>query len=320
MSDPDTWLVGAGPMARAYAKVLQGQERAFKVIGRGAQSAKDFAEATGVEVMTGGVEARLAEGGAPRAAIVSTGVDVLYANTLALLDAGTGRILIEKPAALYRKDLAHLADLARQKGAQLFVAYNRRFFQSVIEAQRLIDEDGGLQSISYDFTEIAARVGRMERPEEIKHHWLIANSTHVIDLAFYLAGAPQDWHAFRSGGLDWHPSSAVFAGAGVTEKGVLFSYSSNWNGPGRWGVELVTAKRRIVLRPMEKLAFVDEPMGAMQEPSLDYSLDEDYKPGLFEQVRLFLDGTDRGLCTIDEQLKHMDAYQTIAGYQEDYER
>ena len=303
-------------MARAYAKVLKGQNRAFHVVGRGAQSAAAFAEATGIEVITGGLKAKLDGGETPEAAIISTGVDVLYENALQLLQAGTKRILIEKPAALYRKELSHLNELAEQSGAQVFVAYNRRFFKSVVETQRLIDEDAGLQSISFDFTEIAQRIGRMERPEAIKHRWLLANSTHVIDLAFYLAGAPTDWQAYHSGSLPWHPSSAIFSGAGVTDRGVLFSYNSNWNGPGRWGLELVTAKRRIVLRPMEKLAFIDEPMGTVREPSLDYSLDENYKPGVFEQVQRFLDGNNGGLCSVSEQLKHMDAYQAIAGYEE----
>ena len=35
-----------------------------------------------------------------------------------------------------------------------------------------------------------------------------------------------------------------FVGAGETEKGVLFSYISNWESAGRWGIELLTKKRR----------------------------------------------------------------------------
>ena len=40
-------LIGTGPMAVAYAKVLQGQKIDFQVIGRGVASAQTFYEETG---------------------------------------------------------------------------------------------------------------------------------------------------------------------------------------------------------------------------------------------------------------------------------
>ena len=41
-------------------------------------------------------------------------------------------------------------------------------------------------------------------------------------------------------GLDWHSSSSQFCGSGITDKGALFSYSADWESPGRWGIEIKT--------------------------------------------------------------------------------
>lgn len=314
MEDSGFWLIGCGPMAQAYAKVLQGTGQAFRVIGRGEQSAKEFEAKVGIGVTTGGVQQALNLLGPPKHALVATGIETLAPLAQTLLEAGTKFILVEKPAGLSATEVDRLAALAANKGSQVFVAYNRRFFASVLEAQRLVEEDGGLLSITFDFTEMADRVGSQDRPQAVKERWLLANSTHVIDLAFHLAGTPVDWCAHRAGELEWHPAGAVFAGAGTTDRGVIFSYTANWTGPGRWGLELVTGKRRIVLRPMERLFGTEAALQQPEEIDIDLSLDQEYKPGLALQVRAFLTGNDPALCTIREHARMMPIYERVAGY------
>ena len=302
-------------MAQAYAKVLASQDHAFEVIGRGEDRAAQFRETTGIAARTGGLDFALENEPAPPHAIVATGIDTLYTVTNRLIDAGTKTILVEKPAGLSSADVEKLAQHADARDCRIFVAYNRRFFASVIEAKRLIEADGGLRSLSFDFTEMADRVGSQERPTEVKERWLLANSTHVIDLAFHLAGAPQDWAAYQAGTLEWHPTGAVFAGAGTTERGVVFNYTANWAGPGRWALELVTDKRRMVLRPMERLFANEAALQAPEEVPVDLSLDQQYKPGLALQVRAFLaGGSDPALCSIQEHARLMPAYERIGGY------
>ena len=48
MSVPDLWLIGAGPMAMAYAAVLDDLGVEYAVVGRGERSAAAFTSATGV--------------------------------------------------------------------------------------------------------------------------------------------------------------------------------------------------------------------------------------------------------------------------------
>lgn len=314
MNDPDVWLIGSGPMACAYSGVLKALGCNVTVVGRGASSAAAFREKTGIEVIEGGLQQALRMNKPPSQAIVATGVETLAGLTHSLLEAGVPRILVEKPAGLSATEVNSIADRAASSGSAVKVAYNRRFFASVLALRERIAEEGGLLSITFDFTEMPEKVNRLDRPQAIKERWLLANSTHVIDLAFHLAGPPRDWNAFHGGTLDWHPSAAFFAGAGTTDRGALFAYTANWAGPGRWGLELVTSRRRYILRPMERLAAVSAHMGPVEDVPLDLDLDQRFKPGLYRQVAAFLSGHDAEICGIEEHRGRMQIYERMGGY------
>lgn len=301
-------------MAVAYAKVLDALDRPFSTIGRGPDSASAFREKTGHDVIEGGLVQSLTQLPAPRTAILATDVESLPDLTELLIDAGVSAILVEKPAGLTSAQIARISAKAKVAQARVEVGYNRRFFGSVLALRDLLEEDGGLSSISFNFTEIPEKVNRPDRPEAVKTRWIIANSSHVIDLAFFLAGTPTDWHACRSRTLDWHPSGAVFAGSGVTDRNVAFSYTANWQGPGRWGLELVSPRRRFILRPMERLSIVTSALATPKEMELDLDLDTRFKPGLYRQVEAFLGGRSPNMCSIAEQSGKIAIYERIGGY------
>ena len=309
------WLVGAGSMAIDYAKVLKALAVPMLVIGRGNASSQTFSEKVGLPAYSGGLDAFLADATElPEAAIVAVGVEGLAATTMRLLEYGVRRILVEKPGALHDFEIRELAAVAKARSAEVLIAYNRRMYASTLHAQRLIEEDGGVQSMNFEFTEWGHVIEGIHKADGVKSAWLLANSTHVIDLAFYLGGTPVDMHSYASGGLDWHRSSAVFAGAGRTDRGVLFSYQANWGAPGRWSVEVLTANYRLVFRPMESLQIIRKGSVAVEPVLLDNQMDKDFKPGLYEQVNRFIQRRPDGLCTLEEQLGHWPLYTQIAGY------
>lgn len=313
--DKIIWLIGSGGMSQDYFKVLEALKKNILVIGRGIESAKKFESATGKNVITGGLEKFLATNPQPCShAIVSTGVEALAENTLRLLNYGIKNILVEKPAGLNRDEIKHLADLAHEKKANVYVAYNRRFYASVLKAQDIIKEDGGIHSFNFEFTEWSHVIENVPYAPGVKEKMFLANSTHVVDLAFFLGGKPQKIAAFTGGGLSWHPSASIFSGAGVSERGALFSYQANWESAGRWGVEMLTNKHRLIFRPMEKLQIQKRGSVAVDFVECNYSLDEEFKPGLFLQVKSFMDNENSVLCTIDYQLGMMDIYNQMASY------
>lgn len=297
-------LIGTGPMSIAYVEVLKDLNISYSVIGRGLESAKKFELDTGVSPITGGVENyvknNIIEQGTQ--AIIATSTESLMPTLKTLLDVGVYKILIEKPAAISIEELLAEANSIQSYAAKIYVAYNRRFYSSVREAEKIIEQDGGLQSLHFEFTEWAHKIDPLTKAKGVKENWFFANSTHVVDLAFHFAGMPIKWQAFsKTGNISWHPISN-FTGAGITDKGVLFSYISNWESAGRWSIELLTSKRRIYLKPLETVAIQQKGSINIENHFEEDEFDQNYKPGLFKQVEAFLKDDKEWLVTFDEHL------------------
>lgn len=297
-------LIGTGPMAVEYAKVLQGQGVNFQVIGRGITSADAFFNATGKKPITGGLQNFLenVESTNNTFAIIATGTEVLVDCLRMLIKKSITNILIEKPAAVSVDELNSKKDIFLPFSDSIFVAYNRRFYASVLEAEKLIEEDGGLQAMNFEFTEWTHKIDPAKKVKAVLNNWFFANSTHVVDLAFFLAGKPVNWSTYtKSGTLDWHDKT-IFSGAGITDKAVVFSYLSHWESAGRWGIELLTRKNKIYLKPLEGILV--QPKGTItpQDHVFDNSFDQEYKPGLYKQVEAFLNGDSSRFITIGQQL------------------
>lgn len=304
-------------MAIDYAKVLQAQKMTFDVIGRGAASAAAFKEKTGVSVHQGGLQAWLdQENQIPGAVIVAVGVEQLAEITVILLKHGVKRILVEKPAGLDLDEINRVAKEAEKQGAEVYVAYNRRFYASVIKAREIIASDGGVTSFTFEFTEWSHVIAPLDKDPRIKEQWFLANSTHVTDLAFYLGGIPEKISCYTAGSLPWHPLASIFSGAGLTESGAIFSYHANWESPGRWGVEVLTRKHRLILRPLEKLQV--QKIGSIhtEEMQIDDPFDQEFKPGLYLQVEAFITGKNSSelLSIVTQAVLATKFYAKMANY------
>ena len=300
------WIIGAGTIAQEYGKILKSLGHEFIAIGRGEEKAAAFTEALGVEAVAGGLEKYIATAPAvPEYAIVATNVSSLAPSCIALMNYGVKKIFAEKPGFCYPEECAEVAAVAKEKDAKLFLAYNRRFFASTCKAMEIIEEDGGLKSFNFEFTEWGHVIAKYNKPKCDLDNWFYANSTHVVDLAFFLGGMPTQMTSLISGELSWH-KPAVFAGAGVADKGALFNYSANWAAPGRWGVEMLTSQHRLYLRPMEQLQIQNIGSVAINPVEIDDHLDKEFKPGFYLETKAFLEGDYSRLCSIQEQAEHVE--------------
>ena len=308
-----TWLVGAGPMGISYHRVLKVIGEPVKVIGRGMESASKFESETGQPVNLEGLDIILENEDPPEQAILAVSINNLFTVASSLIRSGTKRLLLEKPGALNLVDLTNLSKLAVDSGSIAFIGYNRRFYAATLAAEAMIEGDGGAISCRFEFTEWSNTIAPLEIDPGIKQNWVYSNSSHVTDLAFYLCGLPIEMTTYHGGRLDWHSSAARFVGAGITENGVFFSYHADWEAPGRWGVEIMTRKRRYIFSPLETLRITETGL-TEQTVAVDYSLDQTYKPGLFLQTKAFLDGDDRRFCGLVQQEKNFAVYAKMAGY------
>jgi predicted dehydrogenase len=277
-------------MAQAYARVLSAKAINYNVIGRGEKSANTFSDAIRINPFIGGLKQFIKHHPDQLAAsaIVALPVADLAEACSSLVKAGTKRVLVEKPGGLNLSEITQLADLTKKHGAKIYVALNRRFFSSVIEAKKRIVDDGGVTSFTFEFTEWARAIEKTEHPPIVKENWFLANSLHVVDLAFYLGGRPSSLYAESGGSLDWHSRASRFCGAGTSETGATFSYHADWNAPGSWGLEILTHHHRYILRPLEKLQVQNLNSIDIKIQPINDQLDTDFKPGLFQMVETFL--------------------------------
>lgn len=307
-------LVGVGYMGLEYYKVLQAMNCEVMAVGRGAEKAAKFQQETGCEVITGGVE-YLSKQDVENVkyAIVATPVGALKETCISVLQLGIKSILLEKPAGINYGEIKEICSVAQEQNAKVYVAYNRRFYASTEKALQIIRNDGGLRNMHFEFTEWGERVrpSVIGKSESVRESWFLANSTHVVDLAWFFGGEPNDLSCYvkKDENLDWHQSGCIYAGAGITEKGILFSYQADWNAPGRWALELMTHNHRLYFKPMEKLQIQELNSVIVEECEIDDDLDREFKPGLYKQVESFLKNINDGKkITIQQQLKHMEIY------------
>lgn len=314
------WLVGAGLMAQEYIRVLQELSVDFKCIGRGKQTAEKCKQETKQDVFVGGLEKFLSKNLDNKCshAIIATNVESLFENCLLLLEFGVENILLEKPGALKYSEILLLQNEANKRNARVYIAYNRRFYASVLKAKDIIVRDGGVKSFCFNFTEWKHIIEKLDKSCMVKNKWFLCNSTHVVDLAFFLGGQPKEMTSYNANPLEWHPSGSSFGGSGITKKDTIFSYHANWNSPGRWGVEVFSENYRCILQPLEEL-YIQEKKSVMINTCKDinFILDKKFKPGLYLQVKNFIDDNTENFCSLKEQEVMFKYFYQIANYKLD---
>jgi predicted dehydrogenase len=308
------WLIGAGSMAIEYAKVLTAQGSSFVCIGRSEASARNFKEKTGIDVVCGGLSSFMESGTqAPEYTIVSVCVSELAPVAILLMQYGIKHILLEKPGGLNYDEIRKVSETAKTYNTDVKIAYNRRFYASVLAAEKIIKDDGGVVSFNFEFTEWLDVIKEAYINDDIGDIFL-SNSTHVLDLAFFLGGNPREMSCYSKIEGNQFDGNAlrIFAGAGISLSSAFFSYQANWTSPGRWGVELLTARHRLIFRPMEQLHIQKMKSVIIEKADIDDILDKQYKPGLYREVNaLITHSMEDRFLTIHDQMRQCTYYKQI---------
>jgi hypothetical protein len=297
-------------MSQEYQRVLIDLQIEFMVICR----RKDSIHNSVGKYYFDGLERALMEFQAPDRAIVAVDIENLYEITCKLLDARVKNILIEKPGSLYLHELIDLKEKSKEIQALIFIGYNRRHYASVQKCLDIIKEDNGVKSVKFDFTEVSLDISKLELSNSVKNLWIIANSSHVLDLVFFMCGLPTALYSSVSGHIDWHPSGSKFGGVGFINSDILFSYFADWESPGRWGIELNTKKHKFILQPLEELKIMDLQSFEIKKVKLNDYYDKMYKPGIYAQTQSFMSNNSNNLCTLDEQINRYKIFSKIANY------
>jgi predicted dehydrogenase len=313
-------VIGVGKMGAAHLAALSAlSPKSLTAWAPGSRARPVERDVGGVLVRRDDLSITLAEV-RPTHVIIASPVETLTPIAMEVMRSGVRHLLIEKPAAMNQRECGLLQVCAAETGAEIHVAYNRRFYASVRGAlAHMRDAGEHIESVLFEFNEAMPAQGP-GAAAEVKIRWLLANSMHVIDTAFHPVGLPDlNLSRFqRSGGLSWHPAGSIFVGSGSTTSGVPFAFHANWDAPGRWGFEWMTQSTRYVFRPMEKLSVMRKGRFDLEPMVLDDEMDIRFKPGVYHQNAAFLAG-DRmaGLVTLAEAAALIPLAQKIAGYPEE---
>lgn len=318
LKDKEVLVVGSGYMAREYLLVLANMGCKVTIVGRGEEKIallkKEFST---FDYHTGGLASYLkSNNNLPNFAINAVNVSYLKETSLLLIKSGVKNVLIEKPGDLTKEGLTEIKQCAEQYDSNVQIAYNRRFYSSIIALKEQVELDGGIMGAHFEFTEWVHTIDPATYDSDSLRKWILSNSSHVLDAAFSIIGTPQELHTNiqGAGNIDWHPSGSIFTGSGVSVDGVPFTYHANWQSAGRWAIEIFTSKRRFYLKPMEKLQVQLKGSVAVNEFEIDDQLDKDFKPGLFRLTKSFLSHHNNDLVGIDEQIRMVVYYDQIGNY------
>jgi predicted dehydrogenase len=220
--------------------------------------------------------------------IIAVPIQQLASATLDVIGQGHLNVLVEKPGSFHADDLERLAQKAEETGSRVRIAYNRLLYPSYWKMKELIGEDGGITSCRYTFTEVLKFIDFDKFQQDTYEHWGKVNPLHVISMVHGLIGMPKDFFDYRAGSLSWHPSGARFAGAGVTDKDIMFSYHADWESAGRWGIEIMTPKYSYRMVPLEGLFCCKKDTFAWEPMPFEVPF-PDVKEGVAEEVAIMLD-------------------------------
>ncbi len=311
-------LIGSGFMAREYLKVLASLGSEVIIVGRGDEKIQALkSDYPHFEYFSGGLNKFLEQHiDIPEFAINAASTDQLKITSILLMDAGVKYIMLEKPGELTIAGLNELKLKSIECFVDVFIAYNRRYYASISVLKEQVEIDGGITSAHFEFTEWINTIDPNIYDSEALKKWIISNSSHVIDTAFSLIGIPKVLNAFVGGkdAITWHPSGSIFIGSGISQSNIPFTYHSNWEGPGRWAIEISTRKRRFYLKPIEKLQHQIKGSIQITDFVFDDNLDQNFKAGLYLQTKAFLDLDFTKMISISEQINALDYYNKIGGY------
>ncbi|WP_182126145.1 Gfo/Idh/MocA family oxidoreductase [Nitrosopumilus sp. b2] len=308
-------IIGGGEMGKQYSHALTKMNiKNVTIISQTSKDSKEFSDKFQFEFLSGGFEKNLPSLEKMDLVIVATPTPLLLPATKLAVEYGQDNILVEKPGSLYHKELLSL--LKNLKSQRIRIAYNRILYPSFQKLKSMIENDGGVTSCTFDFTEWIHRIPFGIYKDDEYQYWGIANSLHVISMAMEIIGMPTNISTYQLGSLDWHNSGSTFVGSGITDKNISFSYHADWGSAGRWGIEIITKNNAFRLIPLEELYACPKGKVDWKQIELEPSYPE-IKTGIAEEIAVMLDPKleqNLNMITLEKSIKYNKLAEKIFNY------
>ena len=314
-TDKSVAIVGGGRISQEHAKAcMKLGIRDICMISKTGNTCSKFCEENKIRIVTGGLENNLTILNNFDLVIIATAISTLLHFAELIISTGQKNILIEKPGSVNSKKLSEFKE--KINGKNIKIGYNRLFYPSFHKLMECVKKDGGISSCRFSFTEMIDKIDFKKDISETYQKWGISNSSHVITMILELIGKPKEMFTSQFGSLEWHPSGAIFVGHGISEKNIPFSYHADWNGSGRWGIEIATKDNLYLLSPLEKLFCCPKASFEWKEVMVESSFPE-VKTGIAEEIAVMLtkerqEGIES--ISISKTLDFNQIIETVFGY------
>ena len=202
-------------------------------------------------------------------------------------------LFVEKPLALSRLEIEKLNATYPFLGEIVQIGHNRRFYDFIPMMQSMI----GYETIETVEIQIPENAKGIQDPRLLQNLF-IKNSSHMIDLAYFLLGRSA-WDIIYvsdcpSGGYD-----AFIKGP----HGVPIHLVAKWNTPSNFALRLHFSDKLMELKPIEKLAMYEgfriidptpeHPIREYQPAKVfEYNISPEslkFKPGFLNQAKNFVE-------------------------------
>ena len=173
-------FIGAGNMAEQHAKVyatLKDVELAG-IHSRTRPKAEDLASRHGISKVYSSIEELWQSTKADLVLVCVNELQLL--NIVEQISVYDWAIFLEKPAGYKLEVAIKIRDIIKNAKRQAFVGLNRRFYDSVLQAQKLLRADGPTRHIVVYDQQSFAEARSFGHPEEVVQNFMYANSIHLI--------------------------------------------------------------------------------------------------------------------------------------------
>lgn len=241
-------MIGAGGMAREHLRAFADLDNVefAGITSRTRSKAEKLAEEFGIPAVVEDIAELAAL--KPNLAVVAASADQMDKVVRACCDY-PWTILAEKPVGLNLEQSRQTLEYARQKNSRVFVALNRRFYESTRKMKAALEKCAGPRFIEVFDQQEPEKLRRIRgHADEIG--LMFGNSIHTID---YLTHLGRGDIVSVETPLPWNTGVPLAVCAVIKySSGDTAVYHGLWNAPGPWAVNVTTAQERWELRPLEK--------------------------------------------------------------------
>ncbi len=275
-------IIGTGKIAQEYINIFKKLKVDIRIIcARKKKKLSEFSKKNNIIKFTTKIDKFLQEKVDGVIVCVSPESSLLIAKKLSKFE---GKILFEKPVGLNLKQTEEINNIFKRK-KNIFVALNRRFYQSVLSAKTLLQNSKEKKVISiYDQENTLAAKKNGHHPLTIKN-WMYANSIHLVDLIKFFVNSKII--KIKNKKIKFK-NSLIYDSIINFKNGDIVEFKSFWNMPAPWKISVSTKSMFIELKPIEKISYRTINKKVVFKDIKLNNKDEIFKPGFFMQSQHFL--------------------------------